>query len=108
VRDGKINRLQPSVRLRKQSFSLFSNLGLDIRRSNDFCDRLSRTMRSSGNLAQAVAAHVKAKDFGLHHGRDAQIWLGLDYRRSGSLGARFIQREIVRSETSKPSMRSSP
>jgi hypothetical protein len=27
---------------------------------------------------------------------------------SGSLGARFIQREIVRSETSKPSMRSSP
>src|ERR1700693_5943724 len=28
--------------------------------------------------------------------------------RSGSLGARFIQREIVRSETSKPSMRSSP
>jgi hypothetical protein len=25
-----------------------------------------------------------------------------------SLGARFIQREIVRSETSKPSMRSSP
>ncbi len=28
--------------------------------------------------------------------------------RSGSRGARFIQREIVRSETSKPSMRSSP
>src|SRR5205807_9620563 len=27
---------------------------------------------------------------------------------SGSLGARFIQREIVRSETSKPNMRSSP
>src|SRR6266478_9872141 len=27
---------------------------------------------------------------------------------SGSLGARFIQREIVRSETSKSSMRSSP
>src|SRR5437773_3021430 len=28
--------------------------------------------------------------------------------RSGSLGARFIQREIVLSESSKPSMRSSP
>ena len=27
---------------------------------------------------------------------------------SGSLGARFIQREMVRSETSKPSIRSSP
>jgi hypothetical protein len=27
---------------------------------------------------------------------------------SGALGARFIQREIVLSETSKPSMRSSP
>ena len=30
------------------------------------------------------------------------------FGRSGSFGARFIQREIVRSETSKPSMRSSP
>jgi hypothetical protein len=36
--------------------------------------------------------------------------LGNSQRRadSGFLGARFIQREIVRSETSKPSMRSSP
>ncbi len=35
--------------------------------------------------------------------RQASVLLG-----SGSLGARFIQREIVRSEISKPSMRSSP
>src|SRR6266478_10102039 len=36
-------------------------------------------------------------------GKPAPGWL-----RISRLGARFIQREIVRSETSKPSMRSSP
>ena len=54
-------------------------------------DRRNREEVHCGNRIPVIA----------EKGKPVPGWLG-------SLGARFIQREIVRSETSKPSMRSSP